>query len=299
MIKPLLSLVLTTLLAISLTNSAHAAPSLGVELAIVKTGKTSTLKGMMVSGGGFSTPVDGNFSAILVKHGSSHFLFDSGLGMHIAEQYRQDMPWWARAFFKYSEPVLPARAQLDRAGIPPVDRIFLSHSHWDHASGLVDFPEAQVWAAPEELNVIQHASTSVGGSWPSQVSPKSIRWQALDFKPAPYLGFERSIDLFGDGSVVLVPMFGHTPGSIGMFVTVDSGKRLFFCGDAVWRAEALAQGSPKFWPASFLVDHDAARTQQTIEQMRALLKQVPGLVVVPAHDEKVQSELGYFPQWVK
>lgn len=270
-----------------------------VEFAIVKTGKTTTLKGMMVSGGGFTTQVDGNFSAILVRHGDASFLFDSGLGSKVAEQYQQDMPWWARAFFKYENPVAPVRAQLDKAGIPPIERIFLSHAHWDHASGLGDFPEAEVWAAPEELHVIEHAAPGLGGAWPSQVSLPALRWKALEFKSQPYKGFDRSIDVFADGSVVLVPMFGHTPGSIGMFVTTGSGKRFFFCGDAVWRADALKDGSPKFWPASLIVDKDREQTQHTIEQMRALVRQDPGLVVVPAHDDTVQATLGYFPQWVK
>ncbi len=293
--KYLLPLVLAVA---SWSAQAQATPA-GVEFAIVKTGKTTTLKGMMMSGGGFTTKVDGNFSAILVKHGQTHFLFDSGLGSQIAQQYKQDMPWWALAFFKYEDPVLPVRQQLDQAGIPPIERIFLSHAHWDHASGLGDFPEAVVWASPEELTVVAHAAPGLGGSWPSQVSLKSIRWQALEFKPQPYKWFERSIDVFGDGSVVLVPLFGHTPGSIGMFVTVDSGKRFFFCGDAVWRADALKDGSPKFWPASLIVDKDREQTQHTIEQMRALIKQDPGLVVVPAHDDVVQAGLGYFPLWVK
>jgi glyoxylase-like metal-dependent hydrolase (beta-lactamase superfamily II) len=267
-----------------------------VEFAIIKTGTTSALKGMMVAGGGFSSKVDSNFSAILVKHGQTHFLFDTGLGTQVAQQYQQDMPWWMRPFFKYQEPVLPARTQLDRAGMPPIERIYLSHAHWDHASGLADFPDAQVLVSSEELAAI-HAG--IGKSWPSQVGLKSIRWQALDFKLAPYHGFEKSLDVFGDGKVVLVPMFGHTPGSIGMFLSTDSGKRFFFCGDAVWRAEAVTDASPKFWLASLIVDTDREQTHRTIEQMRDLVKQDPGLVVVPAHDEKVQSALGYFPQWVK
>jgi glyoxylase-like metal-dependent hydrolase (beta-lactamase superfamily II) len=293
--------LLSSLVLVCASGSALAAEAVPakVEFAIVKTGKVTSLKGLMVSGGGFGTKVDGNFSAVLVRHGDTRFLFDTGLGSKVAEQYQQDMPWWARAFFRYEDPVVPARVQLDRAGIPPIERIFLSHAHWDHASGLGDFPEAVVWAAPEELDVIEHAAPGLGGSWPSQVSLKTIRWQALVFKPRPHKGFDRSIDVFADGSVVLVPMFGHTPGSIGMFVTTASGKRFFFCGDAVWRADALKDGRPKFWPASLIVDKDREQTQHTIEQMRELLKQDPGLVVVPAHDDTVQSGLGYFPNWVQ
>ncbi|RZI85963.1 MAG: MBL fold metallo-hydrolase [Rubrivivax sp.] len=280
---------------------AHAAPTPAqapstVTFAIVKTGTTSALKGMMVAGGGFTSKVDSNFSAILVRHGQTHFLFDTGLGTQVASQYQQDMPWWMRPFFKYEGKVLPARLQLDQAGVPPVERIYLSHAHWDHASGLVDFPQAQVWTAAEEQEAI-HAG--IGKSWPSQVGAKSIQWQRLAFKPQPYQGFERSLDVFSDGTVVLVPLFGHTPGSIGMFLTTDSGKRFFFCGDAVWRAEAVQSGSPKFWLASLIVDNDAPMTQRSIEQMRELTKRDPALVIVPAHDEKVQSALGYFPQWVK
>lgn len=292
---------LSSLVLVSASWSALAdtVASPGVAFAIVKTGKVASLNGLMVAGGGFTNRVEGNFSAILVKHGQDSFLFDSGLGSKVAEQYQRDMPWWARAFFKYDQPVVPARVQLDQAGIPPVPRIILSHAHWDHASGLGDFPEAMVWAAPEELHVIEHAKPGLGGAWPSQVSLPGLHWQPLEFKPQPYKLFDRSIDLFGDGKVVLVPLFGHTPGSIGMFVTVDSGKRFFFCGDAVWRADALKDGSPKFWPASLIVDKDRERTQHTIEQMRELIQQDPALVVVPAHDDSVQSALGYFPSWIK
>ncbi len=52
------------------------------------------------------------------------------------------------------------------------------------------------------------------------------------------MGFDESLDLFGDGRLVLVPLPGHTPGSVGLFVTLDSGRRLFFSGDTSWRLEA-------------------------------------------------------------
>ncbi|MDV3444058.1 hypothetical protein R0G64_32685, partial [Pseudomonas otitidis] len=30
-----------------------------------------------------------------------------------------------------------------------------------------------------------------------------VRWQPFEFEPTPYMGFDESLDLFGDGSVVL------------------------------------------------------------------------------------------------
>ncbi|MNY40503.1 hypothetical protein D3C86_1752500 [compost metagenome] len=94
-------------------------------------------------------------------------------------------------------------------------------------------------------------------------------------------------------------MPGHTPGSVGLFLTVSSGKQYFFVGDTVWRLEAAKQVRPKFWLASRIVDHDRPATLEGVQKLHALMKVQPALVVVPAHDAAVHDELGYFPQWVE
>lgn len=270
-----------------------------VGFSIIKTGSLRVREALVFAGGDLGKEVETIFSAVLVKHGEDSFLFDTGLGSNIAGQYRQDMPLWNRPFFRYEDPVAPARAQLDKAGVAPVRRVFLSHSHWDHASGVADFPEAEVWVPEEEMAVIRQPASALGGAWPSQVGAQSIQWKTLEFKPVPYEGFSHSADLFNDGKVVLVPMFGHTPGSIGMFVQVDSGKRYFFVGDVVWNAGAVKEGRPKFWPARIQVDKDSGQTQRTVDQVRAIAERDPDLVVVPAHDGAVQRALGFFPGWIR
>lgn len=303
----MLKILLLTTIAAFASTMTHAADSSttpiktasSVGFAIIKTAKLPVAEALVYSGGSLTKKVDSNFSAFLVRHGESTFLFDAGLGSKVAEQYQQDMPLWQRLFFKYDDPVSSARSQLDRAGITPIQTIILSHSHWDHASGISDFPDATVLAPEPEMAIIRHPTTGVGGSWPSQVAAKTTKWQTLEFKPIAYENFASSADLFDDGSVVLVPLFGHTAGSVGMFVTVNSGKRYFFVGDAVWNAQALKKGSPKFWAARLLVDNDSAHTQQSIEQIRALMAKKPEITVVPAHDGTVQQALGYFPAWVK
>jgi len=299
MSRTLVAIVLSTLMAVSNALAATlVSPPEKVGFAVIKTAKLSVREGLVYAGGSFGKEADSNFSAILVKHKDDMLLFDTGLGRKISEQYRQDMPMWLRPVFRYEEPVAPARTQLDHAGFAPVKRIILSHSHWDHASAISDFPEAQVWVAPEEMAVIRQPQSTLGSAWPSQVSAKSINWREIGFTPEPYEGFARSLDIFDDKTVVLVPLYGHTPGSIGMFVTVDSGTRYFFVGDVVWRAAALKESKPKFWPARALVDDNAERTQQTINTISELIKNNPGTVVVPAHDGAVQNKLGYFPAWV-
>lgn len=285
--------------ATALAQGAAPPGRAAVGFSIVKTAKVTVRQGLLFSGGSFSQPLDANFSAFLVRHGDTQFLFDSGLGAQVAAQYRQDMQRWGRPFFRYEEPVVPVRDQLAAAGIGAIPRIILSHGHWDHASGIEDFPGVQVWAAAPELDFLRTPAGGIGGAWPSQVSGKPVSWHVLPLRPQPYEGFDASLDLFGDGSIVLVTMYGHTPGSVGMFVTVSSGRRFFFVGDAVWSAAALQDGQPKFWAARLLVDGDAEATAATIAKIRAVIARDPAIVVVPAHDSVVQNALGYLPKWIE
>ena len=277
------------------TSSVVPAPA--VRLAVVRVASLPVREGMLFSGGRFGEMATTNFSAFVVEHGAQRLLIDSGLGARIAQQYAADMPRWGRPFFRAPEQVDPVRRQLDAAGVGPISRILLTHAHWDHASGLEDFAGTEVWAAEAELATVRGARSGIGTAWPSQVGSPALRWRAFAFAGPAFEGFERSEDVFGDGRVVVVPMAGHTPGSVGVFVTVSSGRRFFFVGDVVWTALALADGRPKFWPARQLVDADVDGTQHTIGLIRAAQQRDPALVVVPAHDALVQDRLGYLPRW--
>lgn len=295
----------TVLLAVLLTASLQAqprVPAVGtaprVGLSIIKTSQVAVAQALLVPGGSVTQQVHSNFSAFLIKHQDDYLLFDTGLGRQIDAQYHQGMPWWWRPFFTYDKPVVSAREQLDRAGMPPLKQVILSHSHWDHAGGVTDFPEARISVAPAEWARLQSPSTGPGGTWASQIGAHAVAWASLVFQPVAYRGFAQSLDWFQDGTVVLVPLPGHTPGSVGLFVTVDSGTKYFLIGDVAWTLAALQQGAPKFWVAGKLVDGDARQTQAVLEQVRVLMQTEPALVVIPAHDSAVQDRLGYFPAWV-
>jgi glyoxylase-like metal-dependent hydrolase (beta-lactamase superfamily II) len=165
--------------------------------------------------------------------------------------------------------------------------------------GVLDFPEARVGVAAAELALLNSPSTGPGGTWESQVSAASIQWEALAFQLIPFKGYPESLDLYQDGKVVLVPLPGHTPGSVGLFFMSDFGAVYFFIGDVAWTVSALHQGKPKFWAAGKLVDGEARQTQTSLKKVRALMQSEPNLVVIPAHDSAVQNGLGYFPSWVK
>jgi glyoxylase-like metal-dependent hydrolase (beta-lactamase superfamily II) len=270
-----------------------------ISLAIVRTSSRPVPEALVLSGGSFSRQVDVAFSGFVVRRGEQAFAFDLGLGSAIDAQYHADMPYWARPAFNYAKPVDTLKAQLSRHGGPAITEVILSHTHWDHASGLEDFPRALVWIAGEELDLMRHGARGAGGPWPSQVDRAGIRWQELRLDGGPFLGFSRSLDLFGDGSVVVVPLPGHSPGSIGLFVKVGSGRRFLLAGDAVWNAAAVSEGREKFWGARMIVDGDRAGTAQTVDQLRRLAREHPEIVIVPAHDGDAQAKLGFYPRWIE
>ncbi len=265
----------------------------GLRFSLIKTSQTETLDAFTYEGGSWTDKVKVNHTAVLIQHHAATLLFDTGLGRQVDSQF-EEMPAWDKPLLQYG-PVTPARDQLDRDGIR-IDRILLSHVHWDHASALVDFPEVPVWAPYEDIE-FSHISTPPA-VLPSQFKHK-VKWRPYVLEPEPFMGFSESLDLFGDGSLVVVSLRGHTPGSVGLFLTLEDGRRFFFTGDASWRLEGFTGPHEKFWFSRNMVDNDREQTANVLKTVHDLAVNNPKLIIVPAHDAAVQDKLGYYPQWVQ
>ncbi|CAN7265963.1 MBL fold metallo-hydrolase [Rhizobacter sp. LjRoot28] len=304
--------LLTSLAATGLTACGHvpaptsappamaaiptAAAASGVRFSIIRTARTAARDAFTWQGGSWTRSVVVNHVAVLVDHPRGRFLLDSGLGTRTPAHFEAEMPWWLKPLMRF-EGLDPARSQLDARGEPPVSRIILTHAHWDHLAALHDFPEAEVWLPSAEQ---AHAmAAEPPGVLPAQLGPPAIRWRTYEFDDRRWGPFAGSVDLFGDGTAVLVPLSGHTPGSAGLLLTVASGKRYFFIGDTVWRHDAITQQAPKPPLASRIVDHDRPATLDTVRFLHALQQAHPDLTLVPAHDASVHDRLGYYPEWVR
>ncbi len=269
-----------------------------VSLALIHTGDQVSLEAFAYDGGSWAKSRIFVHSAVLVRHPQGDLLFDTGLGREVDAQVETDMPAYMRPVMKYTKRK-PAVEQLAAHGVDPatIDRIYLSHLHWDHASGIEDFPNARIFTAREE----QKAAADLANAdvyLRSQFDAGTVRWNIVEFIERPYMGYSRSHDVFGDGSVVIVPMFGHTPGSIGLFVNLQDGRQFLFSGDTTWAREGFTLPADKFIVASKLVDHDPVATRREIVRVHKLMRLFPNLVVVPAHDFQVQQGLGFLPEYI-
>lgn len=248
------SLLLVIGLAVSLFGFVEeASAAQGLRFSLVKTAQSDSGDFLLGRNGWQEAPPTQHI-AILIEHRGSRLLFGTGLGRQIDAQLDAEVPWRIK---RYAD-VRPVRDQLEGDGLD-IDRIVLGCVRWEHASGLADYPEVPVLASADSLGYLEAAT-------PPAVLPSQfrhpVRWQSLEFQASPYREHRRSLDLFGDGQVVLVPLDGH--GAVGLFLTLADGRRFFFRGD---RLERDAGDAPED--------------------------------VIALQDANTQASLGFYPRWVE
>jgi glyoxylase-like metal-dependent hydrolase (beta-lactamase superfamily II) len=94
------------------------------------------------------------------------------------------------------------------------------------------------------------------------------------------LTFTRCHDLFGDGSVVLVDLAGHTPGSVGVLLHTSAGDVLL-AGDAAWHTYQVDDIRQKSSYPGGLADEDRDEAFRTLHRLHLVKDRV---MVVPTHD---------------
>jgi glyoxylase-like metal-dependent hydrolase (beta-lactamase superfamily II) len=280
------------------TNSTIENPS-ELRFSVIVTAESGgAQEAMVVSSGSWLTQRKLVHNAILIEHPRGRFLWDSGIGTKVEDQM-EVFAFWEKQLFKI-ENVNPAIVQLNANNYPldSITAIIPSHMHWDHASGIEDFPTTPVW-----IQKAEHEAAHTGeppGFVISQFDSPDINWQTLELNNAPYQGFAKSLDIYNDGSLVLVDMAGHSQGHLGLFVNTPSKGRYFFIGDTTWTIKGVEdnEGRPGFVQWLTGVDHDVPKNLEVIDKIHNLSLEQPELVIVPAHDEIVTAKLPRYPEFL-
>lgn len=269
-------------------------PELSVSL--IETGYSMVSEGLVVSGGNWGVRRRLSYTAALVRHPEADVLIDTGLGTKAVEQFNGNN-WLVRMLFGFTQKV-PAVTQFERSPVAPkIENIILTHMHWDHVSGLKDFGGATFHVYETEYQYAMDAGRPEVIK--EQFDGEELAWNRFRFSDRPYENFSVSFDLFGDGSIVLVPLPGHTPGSVGVFVNSRSGGRYFFSGDLTWVLEGIFWESERPWPVRGMVDSDRVRIVDGIRKVRELMTRYPELTVLPAHDGQQQEALPAYPDFLR
>ena len=151
--------------------------------------------------------------------------------------------------------------------------------------GLLDLPGLPVYLHRTEHDWVTTGSVApVGGVRDSLEGRTTIDY---DLDGPPVLTFTRSHDLFGDGSVVLVDLAGHTPGSVGVLLHTSHGPVLL-AGDAAWHTYQVEDIRQKSSYPGGLADEDRAEAFRALHRLHVIKDRVR---VVPTHDPDAAKQL--------
>ncbi|MEO1251907.1 MAG: N-acyl homoserine lactonase family protein [Pseudomonadota bacterium] len=174
-------------------------------------------------------PHDAAVMCFLIRHAQGDLLWDSGLpdAFNDAEDGVLNGP------FTLSVPV-PLLSQLKTIGVAPEDIEYytISHSHFDHVGNSAMVADATLLIDADERAYMFRDDARADAETFGLVAP---------LEDAPTQSFEGDLDVFGDGSVVILDMPGHTPGHKSLLVNLENAGPVLLSGDLYHLIESRAR----------------------------------------------------------
>ena len=176
--------------------------------------------------------------------------------------------------------------QLTTLGIRPVDLdlVLLSHLDCDHVNGLKLVTDAKkIMVSQDELAFAENGTLvnriRYNAAWWSGTKMQTFDWNGTE-GPA-----EKSYDVFGDGSLVMVNIPGHSRGLCALKITCADGKFVLLFSDGGYARKSWEQLIP-----SGIADDKAAQ-KKSLQWIRAQSMDVNCVESLANHDPDVQPHI--------
>jgi N-acyl homoserine lactone hydrolase len=204
----------------------------------------------------------------LLRHRQGNVLFDTGCHPSVVDDPQARWGELAKTvvpIMRKSDNVLTS---LKAIGVEPedIDVVMCSHLHPDHCGCNAFFKRA---------TVMVHAREVVAARAPDAVKMGFLEGEWDVGLSIDELSGER--DVFGDGRIVLVPLPGHTQGSMGAVVALDRDGQFLLASDTVSLRTTLEDGNmPRnTWNADVLL--------KSLAEVRRIA--AGGATVICGHDD--------------
>lgn len=214
-------------------------------------------------------------SCYLIRHGASYMLWDTGVDGPVGRWERKN---------DLSSQSLRRRivAQLSDIGVTPamVRYVGISHYHADHIGQASDFPGATLLIGAQDWKAVRADD------------PEALPVDGL----APWIGGGSKVDavsgdrdVFGDGTVTMLAMPGHTPGHHALLLHLAGAGWVILSGDQFHASESMATDQvPVF-------NYDRAETLASSARLRGIARRLRALVVIQ-HEPGDVAKLPTFPK---
>lgn len=213
-------------------------------------------------------------SCYLIRHGDTYMLWDTG----IPKAMLNHVPDPKQGL----DAVLTVTIvdQLAKLGIKPeqISIIGISHDHFDHTGQAPDFPQARLLLGKGDIDDMR----------------ANKDYRALPLKHwlddggalEPVSGDK---DIFGDGSVVMLDLPGHTPGHHGLLVKLQHKGYVLLSGDVSHFATNYdSDGVPSF-------NSNRADTLASLDRFKKLAANLHATVIIQ-HEPADIAKLPAFPK---
>jgi len=234
--------------------------------------------GVVLAGGGWR-PVDITVRYGLIRRPDGPWLVDTGYGPRVTAGPRSPALRLYAVLLRprLIEEVSPVALLRRDCSIEPgeLGTIIVTHWHADHVAYLRDFPKArliacgQAWRQIEGMSARQALQHGIFRELlPEDVGERLVPLQDFaQVDSGTTLG--AGYDLAGDGSLLAIPLPGHSPGHFGLLNRTAVGPSLY-ATDVTWTRQALAQGrTPAL--SRFVVCDDRVAARRQEERVRAFL----------------------------
>ena len=206
-------------------------------------------------------------SCILLRHPEGNVLFDTGCHPSAATDAVGRWGPLAKVMTPIMAPDTNVLTGLKAIGVEPddIDVVVCSHLHPDHCGCNAFFRKARIVVHALELAAAKEPGATNAGYLPAD-------WD----HPMPMQVIDRETDLFGDGRITLIPLPGHTPGTMGALVKLDRDGQFLLASDAVGLRSNL---DDDFIPKN---TWDVEQCRKSFAEVRRL--EQAGATVICGHD---------------
>ena len=210
------------------------------------------------------------YSCYLIRHNDDYLIWDTGFAKGPAA----------------TAPKQSLVEMLTLLGLTPASVKFvgISHYHGDHVGQTSSFPQATLLIGKGDWEVINDPKLS-GATNPAAFAP----WVSGGGKVEPLAADK---DVFGDGSVIVLNMPGHTPGHHSLLVKLKDTGNVLITGDlSHFRENYDSNGIPTF-------NTDRAASLASIDRFKQIARNLKATVIIQ-HDQRDVAKLPVFPTAAK
>lgn len=238
--------------------------------------------------------VEAPVNVFVLDHPEGLILFDAGLDTAVLTnpQYVRSAIgrfFMGRLFRLRMRPEETLSNKLADLGFDASDvrKVIVSHLHFDHVGCIAEVPQAELLVSRDEWAQLSGPHPERHFVFEEHLQRPGVRWHLVDFETtedplfAPFGGCH---DVMNDGSLILLPTPGHTPGSVSLMVRIEGSSPVLLIGDLAYETESLMKDQvPGTGKKSQLLESYA--------KVRGLKQRLPDLAVFPSHDFAAQRYL--------